>query len=334
MAITKSTDANIVQRTNVWAAKEMLKHAAPVTVLDKLALPKPMPKNKGLNVKFRRPVPFAAATSALTEGVTPTATSFEMADVSVTLAQYGHVVTYTDTIEHTHEDPIVQEAVIQSGENIGRTIEALTYSVVKAGTNVFYPGTTTARNQVNDTITLNKQRAVVRSLRANKADKIRKIMSGSPDYGTTPVEAAYVAVTHTDMEADIRSMSGFRPVAEYGTMSKICDEEIGVVENVRYVTSADLEPWEDAGALVGATGMKSTSGTNIDVYPVLFFGKEAFGVVSVRGLGAVEPAIVTPKPSDSDPLAQRGHIGWKTWFAAVRLNELWMARLEVGATDL
>ena len=29
-----------------------------------------------------------------------------------------------------------------------------------------------------------------------------------------------------------------------------------------------------------------------------------------------------------------GYVGWKTWFVAVILNQAWMVRIEVGATDL
>ncbi|KKL70933.1 hypothetical protein LCGC14_2099990, partial [marine sediment metagenome] len=38
--------------------------------------------------------------------------------------------------------------------------------------------------------------------------------------------------------------------------------------------------------------------------------------------------------SKSDPLGQRGYVGWKTWHAIVILNQVWMARLEVCVTDL
>ena len=60
----------------------------------------------------------------------------------------------------------------------------------------------------------------------------------------------------------------------------------------------------------------------------------AYGTVMLRGQGAVEPAVVPVSRRDkSDPLAQRGYVGWKTYHATVILNQLWMARLEVAATQ-
>lgn len=333
MSMTKSGNADISQRTNVYAAKEMLAHAMPVMVLEKMGMTKPMPKNKSQTIKFRRPKTLSASTVPLTEGVTPSSTSFGYEDVEATLAQYGDVITVTDVIEDTHEDPVLNDAAQQCGENIGRTIEALTYGVVKAGTNVFY-GNGASRAAVNTAISLNKQRAVTRALKAQKAMKITKILSGSPNYETRAIEASYVAVAHTDIEPDIRGMTGFTPVAEYGQRQPICPEEIGSVEDVRYVLSPDLEPFLAAGSGT-LNGMVSQGAANVDVYPVLFFGKEAFATVALRGYGAVEPSIIPAgTKTKDDPLGQRGYVGWKTYFAATITNHLWMARLEVGTTAL
>lgn len=333
MPVTTSTAGDISQRTNVYAATEMLKHATPVMVLEKLGQSKPLPKNKSSTMKFRRPKVFTEATTPLVEGVTPDSTAFGYEDVSATLGQYGQVVTITDVIEDTHEDPVLNDAAQQCGENIGRTMEALTYGVVKGGTNVFYANGS-ARNQVNTAISLNKQRAVTRALKAQKAMKITRVLSPSPNYETRAVEASFVAVAHTDIEPDIRGMTGFTPVAEYGQRQPLCPEEIGSVEDVRYILSADLGPFQAAGSGT-LNGMVADDATNVDVYPVLYFGKEAFGTVALRGYGAVEPSIIpAATKTKDDPLGQRGYVGWKTYFTAVILNNLWMARLEVGATAL
>jgi len=190
---------------------------------------------------------------------------------------------------------------------------------------------------VNTPGSLSKIRAVIRALKAQKAMKITKILDGSVNYQTRPIEASYICVHHTDLEADIRELAGFTPTAEYGSRKPISMYEIGSVEDVRFVCSPDLDPFADAGGAKGGSGtdMVSTTGTSADVYPMLFFGKEAYGTVPLRGQGAVSPSILRPgTKTKSDPLGQRGYVGWKTWFAAIILNQVWMARLEVAATDL
>jgi N4-gp56 family major capsid protein len=332
MTTITSNAAGISQRTNTYAMREMLKYQAAVTVLDKFGSSKRMPKNKGVNLTWRRPVPFSAATTPLTEGVTPTPRAMQFEDVPATLRQYGEVGKITDVIQDTHEDPVLNELVELLGDNLGRTKEALLWAELRSGTNVYYSNGT-ARNGVNTPISKAKQQKVVRGLKAQKGKKITKVLAPSPNYETKAVEAAYVAVAHTDLEADIRAMAGFKPVADYGTMSPICPEEIGVVDDVRYVLSPDLEPFADAGGAAGS--MVSTTGTSADVYPVLYFAKDAYAYVALAGEDAVEPTIIpVGKKDKSDPLGQVGFAGWKTWYVAKILNDAWMCRLEVAVSEL
>jgi N4-gp56 family major capsid protein len=321
----------ISQRTAAYVQREMLAHAEPVIVLQKLALTKPIPQNTADTVKFRRPVPFSANTVPIAEGITPTAQAMSYVDVSCQLAQYGGLVTVSDKVEDMNEDPVLNNAAMLLGEQAGATAEQIVYNVVKAGTTVLYANGT-ARNQVNTAITLNKIRAVIRVLKANKAKPLTKVLDSSPAYGVSSVEAGYIAVCHTDCEADIRGLSGFTQTADYGSRKLISDYEFGTVENVRFLTSPDLGSFADAGGTKGS--MKSTSGTSADVYPMLFFGQDAFAVCPLKGKFALTPTVVSAKPSDSDPLAQRSHVGYKFYFAAVILNQTWMARLEVAVTDL
>ena len=324
---------DINQRTAQYAVAEFLANVDPVIVLGKFAQTKPMPKNQAETMVFRRAVPFAAATVPLAEGVTPTGHAITFEDVSVTLKEWGDVVVISNKVQDLSEDPVLKVAMEESGKQAGATVEQITYGVVKAGTTVFYANGA-SRSAVNTAISLNKQRAVTRYLKRQKAQKITKILSGSVNYATKPIEAAYVGICHTDCEADIRGMAGFVPVAAYGQRQPLSEYELGSVEEVRYITSPDLAPFADAGGTASGSVL-STSGTNADVYPVIFIGQDAYGAVPLKGQSAMTPTVLNPgTPSKSDPLGQRGYVGWRTWFNAVRLNETWMARLEVAATNL
>ena len=314
----------------------MLKYQMAVRILDKFGQTKPMPRNKTQTIKFRRPKVFTAATTPLQEGVTPTTTQFRYEDVEATLKQYGEVVEITDVIEDTHEDPVLNDAAEVCGDNIGRTMEAVDWGILRAGTNVYYSNGA-SRAAVNTPIGLNDQRRVMRGLKAQKAYKITRILSGSTNYATKPVEAAYVAVHHTDVEQDIRELAGFVPVAEYGSRQTVSEYELGTVEDTRYVCSPDLDPFIDAGGTFNGSGkeMVSTGGAQADVYPILYIGRHAYAQVPLRGQGAISPTILRPGvKSKSDPLGQRGYVGWKAWHTAVILNQVWMARLEVAVSAL
>jgi N4-gp56 family major capsid protein len=327
-----TTYGDINQRTAGFAAADMLRHAEPYLILSKMGMTKPMPKNKAEKIVFRRPIPLAPATQPVTEGVTPTAQKIKYEDVEVTLKQYGRPIEITDKVTELSEDPVLDTATLLAGEQAGATIEQVLYGVLKAGTNVIYANGA-ARNAVNTALSLNKQRAATRVLAAQKARKITRIMNSTPAYGVSAIEAAYVAVGHTDLESDIRNLAGFVPTAKYGSRQLVSEHEIGTVESVRYVLSPDLAPWADAGGAKGT--MVSTTGTNADVYPILIFGQDAFAQVPLKGKEAITPYVLQPgNPSKSDPMAQRGYVSWKTWYAAVILNDLWMVRIEVAVTAL
>ena len=331
MADGTTTYGDINQRTAAYAAADMLAHAEPHIVLSRLGMTKPMPKNKAETVKFRRPIPFGPALQPVTEGVTPTAQKMQYEDVEATLKQYGRPVEVTDKVMDLSEDPVLKDATMLIGEQAAETIEAVLYGVLKAGTNVFYANGS-ARNAVNTALSLNKQRAVTRALNAQKAKKITRMLAPGPQYDVYAVEAAFIAAAHTDVESDIRNLAGFVPTSKYGSRKTISEHEIGSVESVRYLLSADLAPFPDAG---GATaGFVSTTGTSADVYPILYFGQDAFGQVPLKGMEAITPMVVNAKPTDSDPMAQRNYVSWKTYYAAVILNDSWMARLEVAVTLL
>lgn len=334
MTLNQHNAAGIAQRTNVWSAKRMLTHAKPEEVIGKVTTPIEMPSNKSEHARFRRAITLDAKITPLKPGVTPKSDRIRFEDIGVSMKQYGQVLETTDWMEAFHEDPVLKTMTMLAGENIGRTLEQLRYGVAKGGTNVFFASSTTpSRANVDGPVTLQKQRKITRALRRQKAKPIKRIISASDKFGTSPIERSYIAVGHSDLDNDIRNLPGFVPVAKYGNMKPICDEEIGACENVRYVLSADLMPWEDAGAATST--MLTTLGSNADVYPILYFGQDAFASIALRGKKAIDPSVIpSGTKSKSDPLGQRAIVGWSTFFAALRTNELWMARLEVAATDL
>lgn len=330
-----NTTSNTSNKVDVYAEKKMLKHAKPIMVTEKFGLAKTLPMNKSKTIKFRRPNTFTASTTPLTEGTTPSATTFSYTDVTANIAQYGDLVQTTDVLEDTIDCPILNDIAEQVGENIGRTVEALNWGVIGAGTNVMYANGV-ARNAVNTALTQSLQRKAVRALRNQKGMMFTKVLDGSVEVGTSPVEAAYVALTHTDLENDIRNLAGFLSVAEYGQRKPVSEYEIGSVDNVRYVMSPDLGPFADAGGAAGGNFV-STTGTSADVYPILYLAKEAYGCIALGGKKAqsVEPSILPSGQKDkSDPLGQKGIVSSKFYHTCKILNDLWMVRVEVAATEL
>lgn len=324
-----NTYGDISPRTAVYAQKEFLRRALPYLILEKFGQGKPIPERSSKVTKFRRYEALNPAINVLSEGVTPVAKQLTVTDVTATLTQYGDLITISDVVMDTHEDPVLQEAVAVLGEQAAQMIEAVRYNVLKAGTSVQYSAGS-ARNAVNAVVSVSLQRKVTRALKRQNARPITSVIRSTPSYGTENVAASFIALCHPDLEGDLRNITQFVPAERYGTITPY-ENELGKVEDCRYLTSTIFQPWADAGAAAGGTKL-STSGTNCDVYPILYIARDAYGIVPLKGLNAITPTVVNPKPSDSDPLAQRGHVGWKSMQTAVILNDAFMVRLEVAVS--
>jgi len=332
MAYTAYGD--ISPRTAAYAEKQLLARAIPFMVLEKFGQSKPLPANNSKTIVFRRYNALPNAPTALAEGVTPGSLTLSTTDIPCTLTQYGSMVTITDIIMDTHEDAVLNESIELLGEQAAQMIETMRFGILKGGANVVYANGA-LRTAVNTVITLAVQRKSTKALKRQNAEQITKVTKSTPAYGTEPTAKSFIGFIHPDCEADIRNMLGadgktvFVPVEKYGSMSPY-ENEIGKVEDVRYLSSTIFAPWADAGGAKGT--MMSTSGVNADVYPILFVAANAYAIVALKGMFALTPMVVNATPSDSDPMAQRGRVAWKAMQGAVILNDQWMCRCEVAVT--
>lgn len=328
---------------------EILGHAMPVEVLGICGMQRQVPKNNSKTVVYRRWLPYGATTATaldsnqwdvtpgahiLSEGVTPSADSLVPQDITVQLNQYGCLYSLTDQVEDLYEDDVGSEMKKQTGERMGLVRELVRYGAVKACTNLFYAGGTST-STVDEKVSITFLRNISRSLQAAHAKRITRILDSSPKFGMAPVEAAYLVFAHTDCEADIRDLPGFKHVSEYGQRKVMHEQEIGSCENFRFVLSPELAGTADSGASVTGTGLNSTTGTSIDIYPMIICGEDAWGQIALRGMNSFDPTYIpTGQKDKNDPLGQRGYIGAKFYHNAVVLNQGWMAVGWVGVSDL
>jgi N4-gp56 family major capsid protein len=342
-------------RNLIRAAQGMLEHAQPITVLGDFGTQREMPQNSTDTLVFRRTLPFGASTSGsaiegsnryvgtpgvtasdfvLTEGTTPTSNSISFQDVSVTLQQYGVLFKYSNKVENLYEDDVPAEMVKLTGETLAEVMELVRYGVLKAGSTVIYANGA-SRSAVNTAITLNSLRKAARTLESNRARRVTSRLAPGVNFNTRAVQPAYVVFCHTDAVADVRNLTGFTRVEEYGSFKPIHDREIGACEDFRFISSPLLKSFESAGAAVSTSGMLSIAEDNVDVYPFLVIGEDAWGQVALKGMSAIKPIVLKASQTNhANPLGQFGYVGASTWFATVRLNDAFMARIEAGVTAL
>ena len=344
---------------------EILAHAVAVEVLGITGMQRQIPKNSGDTVVYRRWLPYGGTSGAVSggidpqdrffannttvdrsaamvsahltaEGVTPAAETLSPVDVTVALQQYTVLYGLTDKTVDLYEDDVAAEMKKQTGERVGLLREMVRYGALTGCTNVFYSGGA-SRAAISGKLTINLLRKISRSLQGNHARRITSVLAPSANFATAPVEAAYLVFSSSDLESDIRDIPGFIPVVSYGNRKPINENEIGAVENFRFITSPELVAIQDAATSTTASayGLLTTTGTNPDVYRVIVAAEDAWGQVALRGGDALDPSYIPPGQKDkNDPLGQRGYIGAKFYMNATVLNNGWMAIAEVGASAL
>jgi N4-gp56 family major capsid protein len=332
----------------------MLEHAQPITVLGDFGTQREMPQNSTDILVFRRTLPFGASAVGTTiegsaryqgtpditasnfvlaEGVTPNANTISFQDVSVQLQQYGVLFKYSSKVEQLYEDDIPGEMVKLTGETLAEVMEMVRYGVLKAGSTVIYANGS-SRSAINTAISLNSIRKAARTLESNRSRRVTSRLAPGVNFSTRAVQPAFVVFCHTDAVSDVRNLPGFTRVEEYGSFKPIHDREIGACEDFRFISSPLLKSFAGAGSAT-LNGMLSVGGSNVDVYPFIIIGEDAWGQVALKGMSAIKPVVLKASQTNhANPLGQFGYVGASTWFATVRLNDAWMARIEAGVTAL
>ena len=333
---------------------DILKHAKPIEVLVKAGRQVDYPANSSDTYVARKFIPFGATSTnpnvffqnatgdrsaayvqqhQTQEGVTPAPDSIAALDVTEIINQYSCLYGFSDKIFKIYEDNIPAEMSTQVCERIALVNEMIVFGKLKGSTNQFFGGSGTTRVTTAGPLTLNLQSSIVRSLRANHAMPVTRMLAASVEFDTSAVASGYYGYAHTDLERMIRDLPNFVPAEKYASGTPEMGE-IGKVEACRYILSPELIPYQDGGAAIasftGAGAGFSTTGTSLDVYPIIYLGQDAFSQIAVKGM-SIKPKFISPDDiSKSDPLNQRGYAGAIWWKAVMVENPLWMAVCNVA----
>lgn len=323
MADTLTAKADIANEVNNFYSRVLLTRAVPLFVHGMFAQQRDIPANNSDTIKFRRYGNLTAATTALTEGVTPAGSALSVTDITAQVLQYGDYVTVSDVLDFTSLDPVLMEAAEILGDQAGDTLDQLARDVMVAGTTVQYASTATARTEVSAAMKLTaaEVREAVRTLQVANARPITRRIDPNNSYNTVPLGRCYVGIISPQQLYDLKSDSAFVPVQKYPNQSDVMPGEVGAVDDVRFVMSTNAKVITNGGA----------SGTT-DVHLAMILGQDYYGITRVAG-HALEN-IVKPLGSGgtADPLNQRATSGWKATFITKRLNEAFAVRIETGVT--
>lgn len=278
-----------------------------------------LPENGGsMSAKWRRWENLAVNTTPLGESITPEGADMSVTEVIGTALQYGNYVRFSDVVKKTSIDPIIVKMGERLAYNMQQTMDTVARTALQAGSNFIYAGTAVSKVTVatTDYITTTMIRKAVRLLEGNDTmTYTQDMILPSTGINTTPVPAAFIGITHTDISYTLRGLTGFIPVEKYARPGEALPGEIGAYAQVRFIATTQASIYTAAGA------------SGQDVYGTLIFGTDAFGAVNVDTLTTNLIINELGSGGSSDPLHQRGTVGWKSAFATKILNSDFMVEL-------
>jgi N4-gp56 family major capsid protein len=242
------------------------------------------------------------------------------------------------------QDPYVQIITERQAQQAAEVIDLLCYKTFRNPANTIYARNVASRATVNGVVNSTDFDAAIRFLEGNDAEKLTEMLSATPDVATQPLRPSYVAICHPILRRDLEAIAGFVPVEQYSDSSQAMDYEIGSYKGIRFLVTTQATAFENAagnyttGAGADLSGGNANKvvlkGNKADVYPIVIFAKDAVGTATIGGMDSIVPKVVKPTPSGTDPLGQRGTVGYTFFMGQIILNEDWIITVETGVSDL
>lgn len=229
-----TTDAGLSAENKIFYSKELIETAQAKLVHNQFGQKKPIPKNGGKSIEFRKYNQLPKALKPITEGVTPDGQKMNVEKVVAQVGQYGGYVTITDLLELTAIDDNIIQATKLIGGQAGKTLDTITRDVINAGTSVQYGDdlSINARHLLcgghtegNDYLSVDAIRLAVRTLKNQNAE---------------PIDGSFVAIIHPDVAHDFTKDPLWEKVKSYDP-DDMYKGEIGRILGVRFVESTEAK---------------------------------------------------------------------------------------------
>jgi N4-gp56 family major capsid protein len=299
---TVTSVANLVQTAYDQYVRMALRS---IPVMRSIADVKPVQQAMpGSSVVFSIYSDLSAVTSTLVETADVSSVALgNPSQVTVTLQEYGSAVTTTKKLNLTSFNDVDAALANIIAYNAADSIDQVVASVLTAGTNAIYAGTSaTNTNGIGsgDTMSVVDIREAVVQLRTNKA---------LPRIGEL-----YAAYLHPRQSADLRAETGtggFQELSKYVDRTPFVAGAVGVIEGA-FVVETPRVPF-------------AANTNSINVYKAVVAGREALAE-------AMAQDITTVIGPEIDALRRFRTIGWYYFGGFNRLREAALYRIESAAS--
>ena len=358
--ITTNTSTYLPQPVNYVLMKGLLQAARKKLPYFNGTLPGELIKMGGSSaVKWERINNLTAVSSSTSEFAGNSAFLFSKAlvtptysSVTATCVKYYNAIQVTEEVDLFNVNTRAARLMDTLGANAGESLNTVLKAEYDNATLFRYcngaVGGATAVSTTKDKVKIGDIQFCVNKLNVNSAMPFTPMATGSRNIGTTPIRPSYYGICHVDVEEDIRGVTGFIPVEQYGGYTETMPFEFGAAGGVRWCSTQVSTITASAGKLT-ATSMRGSSSILNDIYASYVYGREAIGTVGLGNMHAsnsyemynpkTPPAVEVifhPKGTSgaADPINEISSLAWKAWFVGKILNANWVVKLRSTSSKL
>lgn len=297
--MTRTEGANTIEVYNV---RKTLEFAKPKLVYPQFGAPDMVMRRKGQTASWLKFNKLAIPGAQLADNPVWSPATISESTVTATLEFWGNGIELVEFLEETSYKDLPMEYKKILGQNAGETINEKVRDVLVAGTAVTYANNVANRAAIatTDTIDLDDILNAVEALE----------LADAPMIGDE-----YVAIISPRVKTRLMKDTAFREATRYlAKDNMLFTGEIANIDGVRFVRTST------APSLLGGVG-----GT-VNVEQTIILGDGAFGIA--RLLPGDFDVVITPPGGHGDEYKVKTSMAWKVYMKAVRLQELYMRRIE------
>ena len=302
--VNVTTDSGLSAENKTFYDKALIQEATPNLIHDQFGQKRPIPKNGGKKIEFRKYASMPKALTPLTEGVTPDGRKLSVTTVEAEVSQYGDFVCLSDVLDLTAIDNNALEATRVMGRQAGMTLDTVTRNVLQSGTNVYYCPPVAEDGTVGAQPTDRTQLTKDCKLTVAVVKRIASLMKAA---NAPKINGHYICILHPYAAYDLMNDPKWEQMHQYCKPEEMYEGEIGRIAGVRFVESSEAAVY---------TGAENDCPAGLAVFGCLFIADGAYGVTEVTGGGLQTIIKQLGSAGSADPLNQRSTVGYTLAFAA------------------
>lgn len=328
MALQTTASSGLSDEMKTFYDRTLLERTVPKLVHSKFGQPKRIPAHGGKVIEWRKFSALSTATTPLVEG----ALYSNLKDLTVTaitgtVAQYGDAIGFADIVSTTTIDSLLTQATMILAEQASQTIDELVRDTLVAGTTIQYANGRASRATITSSDNFAEMDGSGGTATGGSLYDLRLIRLQMELNRARPINGAYQVITHPRVMFDIQSTQEWREAQLYNATKRIIPgnagdgaEAVGEIYGLRFWTTDVAKVFTDAGT------------SSEDVYTMLVFGQDAFGIIDLAGHNLQTIFKSLGSAGTLDPLNQQSTMGWKVTFGTKILQQAFMLRYECATS--